>query len=377
MRFNIEKYLYERADELAFLTLKEDASFPIKAYSLPKEGLEIPLLNEELVKGIKEGNLEKEINMLSFINGMIFITGIDSKFKNNEEYKKILYAFDENIENYIGSLGVNEGNKKELLKSLIYFKALITLNDKNLNGLYNYALVCQDIAQIHNKNQCEDEMNDFLLEAVNTLEYITEIYPEFALSYYQLGYHYHNLKQYVKTKMTWDEALKLGVEEDVREEILAELNKIEYKIDYEIGYNNILQGEIQIGLDKLLPLVEEYSDWWNLLFFVGLAYRQLGNTSEAMRYFEKILILNPKQIDSLVEIGLCYATNGDFDKAIEYFIKALEIKEDSEIICNIGMAYLNKGNYEMAKNYIEKAYSLNPDDEITILCMNELRKNQL
>ncbi|MCT4509185.1 MAG: tetratricopeptide repeat protein [Tepidibacter sp.] len=374
MKFNIEKRLLVKTENLAFLSIKEDANIPVKGYTIPKEGIDVPILNDELVKGIKDKSAEESITLSSLANGMIYIIGIDSSFRYNEEYKKFLYAFDERIEEYIGYMGVKKANEKELTDALIYFKSVITLNNDNINGIYNYALVCQDIAKIHEKNKEEKLMNDFLLEALDKLETIVDIDPNFGLAYYHLGYHYYNQKQYIKTKITWDRALKCELDENTVMEIKNELKKIEDKVDYEEGYNLVLQGNPEEGLEKLLPLKEEYPDWWNLLFFIGLAYRQLGDINEAIKYFEKILMLNPTQIDSIVEIGLCYAATGNLEKSIEEFKKALEIKEDPEVMCNLGMAYLETGNLDEAKFYIEKAFTLNPEDEVTMACLNELKK---
>ncbi len=374
MKFNIEKHLLVKAENLAFLSIKDDAKLPLKGYSIPNEGMEAPILNEELVKGIKDRTAEEALTLSSLANGMIYIIGIDSKFRYNEEYKKFLYAFDERIEDYIGYMGVKKANEKELTDALIYFKSLITLNKNNINGLYNYALVCQDIAKIHEKNKEEEKMNDFLLEALDKLETIVDIESDFGLAYYQLGYHYYNQKQYVKTMITWEQALKCELDENSIMEIKNELKKIEGKVDYEEGYNLVLQGNAEEGLGKLLPLKDEYPDWWNLLFFIGLAYRQLGDINESINYFQKILILNPTQVDTIVEIGLCYAMTGNLEKSIEEFRKALDIKEDYEVMCNLGMAYLETGNLDEAKFYIEKAFTLNPDDQVTITCLNELKK---
>lgn len=374
MKFKIERHLLVKTENLAFLSIKDDAKLPLKGYAIPKGGIDAPILNEELVKGIKDRTAEESLTLSSLANGMIYIIGIDSNFKYNEEYKKFLYAFDERIEEYIGYMGVKKANEKELTDALIYFKALITLNKDNMNGLYNYALVCQDIGKIHEKNKEEEMMNDFLLEALDKLETIVDIEPNFGLAYYQLGYHYYNQKQYIKTKITWEQALKCELDENSVMEIKNELKKIEDKVDYEEGYNLVLEGNAEEGLEKLLPLKDEYPDWWNLLFFIGLAYRQLGDINESISHFEKILVINPTQVDTMVEIGLCYAATGNLEKSIEEFKKALDIKEDSEVMCNLGMAYLETGNLDEAKFYIENAFTLNPEDEVTIACLNELKK---
>ncbi|OPJ55165.1 tetratricopeptide repeat protein [Alkalithermobacter paradoxus] len=373
MKYRIDKYLLKKTQDLSFITIKSDADINLKGYKIPEDGIDVPILNDELIKNIK--NKSEPLTLAAIARGMIYIIGIDKDFKYNEEYKKFLYSFDEKIEDYIGYMGIKKSQDKELTEGLIYFKSLITLNPRNVNALYNYAVICQDIAKRYEKTKQTEIIEDYLLEALEKLELIIDIDEEFALAYYQLGYHYHNQKQYLKAKLTWEEGIKRGLDDDKCSEIKEQINKIQYKVDYEEGYNLVLQGQPEKGLEKLLPLVQDYSDWWNLLFFIGLAYRQLGNINEAMEYFEKILILNPNQGDTVAEIALCNGILGNYEKSIENYKKAIDIiGEDPELLCNLGMTYLQTRDLEKASEYINKAYDINPNDEITVACLNELRK---
>jgi tetratricopeptide (TPR) repeat protein len=375
MKFKIEKHIFKKTEELAFIRIKEDTELNLEGYNIPSDGLDVPIKNEVLVKGIKEGTAQNNLNLMSLADAMIYIIGIDHKFKYNEEYMKFLKALDDkiniDIEAYIGYMGRKKFEEGEMSDSLAYFKSLITMDNNNANGLYHYALVCQEIAKIHQKNGQEKEMNDFLLEALDKLEIILEIDPSFGPAFYQLGYHYYNQGQYIKAKLTWEQGLELNLDEESTMEIQEQLGKIQNKVQYEEGYNLVFQGKSEEGLEKLIPLVEEYPEWWNLLFIIGLAYKDMQDLGEAISYFEKILILKPQQVDTLMELGLCYSMI-DMEKTIEYFHKALDIKEDPEILCNLGMAYLNNGDVDIARDYIEKAYELNPEDEITVACMREL-----
>ena len=149
---------------------------------------------------------------------------------------------------------------------------------------------------------------------------------------------------------------------------------MDYKIQYEEGYNLVFHGKCEEGLEKLLPLEEDHPDWWNLLFMIGLAYKNMNEVEDAKKYFNKILTIKPHQVDTLVELGLCEAATYNMEKAIEYFETAAKIKDDPEILCNLGMAYLNNGELDDAIYYIERAYELDSEDEITIACLRELDK---
>lgn len=380
MDFKIEKYLLKKADELAFITIKHSGEFKLKSYEVPKGGLDVPIKNEVLVKGIKEKTAQDKLNSMSIADAMIYIIGIDSKFKNNAEYEKFLNALakdiDLDLKAYMGYMSRKYFEIGEHTDSLIYIKAFITMYPEDLDAMYNYAIVCQEIAKQYQKDMDDKAMNAFLLEAMAKLEKIIDVDENFALGYYHLGYHYYNQGQYLKTKLTWEEALRLGLDADLVAEIQDNLGKMDFKVQYEEGYTLVFQGKFKEGLEKLLPLEEEHMDWWNLLFMIALGYKGMGEIEQAKMYLEKILIIKPNQVDSIVELGLCEAYKNNLDKAIEYFEQAAKIKEDPEILCNLGMAYLNNGDIDDATYYIERAYELNPQDEITIACLRELGINK-
>ncbi|HGM3506789.1 TPA: tetratricopeptide repeat protein [Clostridioides difficile] len=380
MDFKIEKYLLKKADELAFITIKHGGEFKLKSYEVPKGGLDVPIKNEVLVKGIKEKTAQDKLNSMSIADAMIYIIGIDSKFKNNAEYEKFLNALakdiDLDLKAYMGYMSRKYFEIGEHTDSLIYIKAFITMYPEDLDAMYNYAIVCQEIAKQYQKDMDDKAMNAFLLEAMAKFEKIIDVDENFALGYYHLGYHYYNQGQYLKTKLTWEEALRLGLDADLVAEIQDNLGKMDFKVQYEEGYTLVFQGKFKEGLEKLLPLEEEHMDWWNLLFMIALGYKGMGEIEQAKMYLEKILIIKPNQVDSIVELGLCEAYKNNLDKAIEYFEQAAKIKEDPEILCNLGMAYLNNGDIDDATYYIERAYELNPQDEITIACLRELGINK-
>ncbi|HBG7539952.1 TPA: tetratricopeptide repeat protein [Clostridioides difficile] len=380
MDFKIEKYLLKKAEELAFITIKHGGEFKLKSYEVPKGGLDVPIKNEVLVKGIKEKTAQDKLNSMSMADAMIYIIGIDSKFKNNAEYEKFLNALSKDIDldlkSYMGYMSRKYFEIGEHTDSLIYIKAFITMYPDDLDAMYNYAIVCQEIAKQYQKDMDDKAMNAFLLEAMAKLEKVIDVDENFALGYYHLGYHYYNQGQYLKTKLTWEEALRLGLDADLVAEVQENLGKMDFKVQYEEGYTLVFQGKFKEGLEKLLPLEEEHMDWWNLLFMIALGYKGMDEIEQAKMYLEKILIIKPNQVDTIVELGLCEAYKNNLDKAIEYFEQAAKIKEDPEILCNLGMAYLNNGDIDDATYYIERAYELNPQDEITIACLRELGINK-
>ena len=49
MKFRSEKHVLRKAEELAFLRIKDNAEFNLKGYNFPSEGLDVPIKNDVLV----------------------------------------------------------------------------------------------------------------------------------------------------------------------------------------------------------------------------------------------------------------------------------------------------------------------------------------
>ena len=368
---NIEEFFINKANDLSFVELKDSANYNIKGFDLDTN-VPLPIIVYDLINEVKEKRAQEELKISSFINGMIYSLGTDKNFKYNERYKEILYRFNKNIEDYIlvSSMKLIEENKLD--DGLIFVRGLTNLNQDNKLGVFNYGLALERKAQeFYNKNK-NKEGKMFLKESTKSFEKALDLDENFPPAYYKLGYHYLNSNQFTKSSLMWEKFLELSEDENLNGEVNTNLIKIKDNVDYEDGCNDIFMGNPEEGLKKLSPLKDKYEDWWNLLFMIGLALRQLGMYKEAIEEFEKVLIINPNQIDTFNELGLCLANMGSFDTAIEKFTEGINLKEDYEILCNRGMTYLQMGEIEKASLDIEKAYEMNPEDEITKICKNQI-----
>ncbi len=365
----IQKYMKDRLNSIVFIELKKDASIADKRFNLLK-GISIPIHIKELTNPIKKGKTIEDISLATMAKGMISIIGLDSKFKYVPQYKEILHIFDEKIELYIGYKGIKLAEKKKFYDALVYFKALIELDENNINGLYNYARCCQDIARLESD---EEKIKDFTQEAMHLFEKIIEIYPDFAPAYYYLGFYYVNQRLFKKAQLTWEACLESGIDENRKQEVIIQLQKIEDDVQYEEGYLLILNEQSNLGIERLKPLLKKHPDKWNLLFFIGLGYRKLGQIKKAIRYFKKVLEIRPTQADTFNELGLCYSMINEFQKAEKCFLKVLRIKgENSEILCNLGIVYMDQYKINLAREALEKSIKIDPNDELTIQCLKKL-----
>ncbi len=369
---SVKEYLKQKTENLSFIELMKDSYVDINGYRLTSD-IPLPIIINELITEIKEGRAQEELKIKSFIEGIIYTLGVDSDFKYFDVYKKILYSYDKKIEDYILYKGLKFTEDKLLDDAIVYFSALVNINRENINGLYNYGFALEELAKRFFKNKDIKSGEIFINESARCFEDIIDIDPSFSISYYKLGFYYKNKKQFRKCKIIWEKFIETDDNEERINEIKQELIAIKDDIAYEEGYTEILCGKPYSGLEKLLPLQEKYSDWWNLLFMVGLAYRQTEQYIKAKEQFEMVLAMYPNQVDSLNELGLCLTLLDKLDEAIEKFTLAINLKpNDFEILCNRGMTYLQLGDLVKATLDIEKAYEINSEDEVTIACMKQL-----
>ena len=108
---------------------------------------------------------------------------------------------------------------------------------------------------------------------------------------------------------------------------------------------------------------------------IGYVYKNNGNLDKALEYYEKAIAISenilgkehPSTALSYNNIGLVYHSKGDYDKALEYYEKAKDIREKvlgkehpytASSYNNIGGVYDSKGDLDKALEYYEKALAI-------------------
>lgn len=105
------------------------------------------------------------------------------------------------------------------------------------------------------------------------------------------------------------------------------------------------------------------------------------NFDEALTILEKFLAQNPKAYQVQVLMGDCYREKGDFDKAIEFYTRAVEeAKADEKMgkevtvksLAAIGDIYLKKGDIEKAQAFFKQSIDTNPENETLAYNVGEI-----
>jgi tetratricopeptide (TPR) repeat protein len=92
------------------------------------------------------------------------------------------------------------------------------------------------------------------------------------------------------------------------------------------------------------------------LYYKALALDSLGNHTGALEYYDKVLAMDPHDVATLTNIGLILANQRNYTGAIKCYDKALAIDAcDSNALTEKGEALYNLGNYTGATSYHDKA----------------------
>lgn len=359
----VDSYFKKKTDKVTFLELKKDTIIGGKGFSLKKE-MPLPMKTDALINEIKEGNLEDEINLAFIIDGIIYLMGIDPNFPYMEDYKKFLYETSDRIHDYIFYQGIKAVENKDDDSGAIYFRALKHMDPKNVNGIFNYALILEEIGKKYFNMDMEDKAMEFIKSSTKELEAILDIDEKYPLAYYKLGYHYKFLGNFLKAKLIWSKYLTLDKDELRLQEVREELDLIEDDVAMETGLTYLYREEFHNSINIFENLLEKYDYMWELKYFLGVSYRGVGDLDNAIELFYEALDLNKEELDIYNELGICLLTVGKIKEAIDIFTEGIEnLGNDYKLIFNRGLCFLQMNELDKAYEDISMAASLNPNDK--------------
>lgn len=346
----IGRYLVPHLDEIIFDELS-DAYLAKAGIADILTDVPVPLRKSEL----------GGISTLTIAKCMAFVIGCDPEFKYKENYVSyIVRTFGEKFADALVAEGVEAADaKNDYDYACIMFRAAMQINPENAGAYYCYGRACKDAyetaaADLGVSEDAEEFVGRFKAEALEAFEVATLKDPTLAEAYYFLGYAYVNMGLYVKSKLTWEEYMKLTEEaasidetdekmqdesfaerikelRQIRKEIAARLESLEKPVEIEKGYNLVISGRYEEGIAALSEYKEsEFASWWPLWFYLGTAYAELGENEEAVSCFTEVLKYSPSHLETMEELVKLYEKLGDEEKAKKYADKAEIVKDNME-----------------------------------------------
>jgi len=98
-----------------------------------------------------------------------------------------------------------------------------------------------------------------------------------------------------------------------------------------------------------------------------------GFYDKAIENYKKYLTKDSKNVDVIIDMGVCYYQLGDFDSAIKTMEKGVSINPKHQIgNFNLGIVNSAKGNNLKSQEYFGKAVKIDPNSDIGIKAKNLL-----
>ncbi|MBF0379932.1 MAG: tetratricopeptide repeat protein [Magnetococcales bacterium] len=94
----------------------------------------------------------------------------------------------------------------------------------------------------------------------------------------------------------------------------------------------------------------------------GVALHKSGDLAQAIEWYEKVLVINPRHTMALSNIGLVAKDQGKLDYAVSCYKKALSINPKlSGVYNNLGLAQKEQGEHSQAVASYQKAIAIEPE----------------
>jgi protein O-mannosyl-transferase len=109
---------------------------------------------------------------------------------------------------------------------------------------------------------------------------------------------------------------------------------------------------------KAQQLLPDYSE---ANYLLARSYLYLQQNKEAEEYYLRTIQLEPGNVRSLNDLGVIYAGNNEYEKSLDYFIRAAAAdSSDSKSAENAAAIAYHLEKNELARTYFQKALKLNP-----------------
>lgn len=368
----IGKYFRKYLNKFVFAEFSDEFMKKSKAGDLMR-GVPIPLRKKE----IKEFAGGAGIDMLVLAENMAWVMGCDPHFKHTNDYVAILKKL-YNYKLYEGMMkeGRDAAERGDMDNACIHFRASLCMQYNYLHSMYSYARACR-VMYMNSHN--EEYVGRFKAESLDWFELLTETHPRFAPGYYYLGYTYLNMGLYSKADLAWKEFLRFSRNGKDKKEIRNRIKQISEPLQIEKGYNEILAGRYESGIQLLEPfLSSRFNDWWPLHYYLGIGYEMTGKRADAVSAFRKVLQINGSHLETMKELLAIYEEEGDkenikkYKNKIELIEKNMkeeqeqhikEIKEEDERLQTQEPALIDPEHIEIDEDDIKEC--IVPEEEKT------------
>jgi tetratricopeptide (TPR) repeat protein len=124
---------------------------------------------------------------------------------------------------------------------------------------------------------------------------------------------------------------------------------------FELYMNYLNSGQPAKALTLALSWITTEPEKWDGYYFAGLAYRAKNEFDKAIEYYLRALSLRPNESAIYLNLGVAYQLAEQYDRSVEALEKAIELDGYLTNAYNsLGLTYRLMGNYDKALEYYDR-----------------------
>ena len=355
----------KKLKNLVFIDLKEE--YHLEDVNLPV-GFSLPIKLDYLIEGIKEKELEEEINLEKIVEAMVYLLGIDSEFKYSKDYKEILKKLKIDLKNY-SMHKAYISQEEDPLDSYIFLKGYEEVAGEDPDIIFKEANILEALYnQIHEKEyEKSEKLLNFIIKKYNKVLNLDETY---SLAYYRLAYINLALGKFIKANMYFEKFINLSKDEELKDQVRKELEIIRNNVSFDSAKTYLSYGDYDKALNQLESISEDFNKDESFYYTYALSYYNIGDLDKAEEY-GKLSVEKKTTEENINLLATIYAGRQEFTRSIEIIELGLEEIEGSyPLNYNMGIIYLNMNEKEKGIEYLEKANKLNQNKELESFIKN-------
>lgn len=348
----------KKLKNIVFIDLKE--KYQVEDITLAP-GFSLPIKLDYIIEGLREKELEEEINLEKIVEAMVYLLGLDPDFKYTEKNKEVLGALKIDLKNYaMHKAFVNQGS--DPLDSYIFLRGYEEINKNDPDIIFKEANILE---AIYNKIKDDYEKSEKLLNIIiKKYNQVLNLDENYSLAYYRLAYINISLQKYIKANMYFEKFINLSDDYELKDEVRKEIEIIRDYVNFDSAKTYLSYGQYEKAINLLKDISEDFDKDENFYYLGALSYYNLGDFERAEE-FAKLSVDKNIFEENINLLSTLYAGKNEFDQAIDVLKMGLEKNENSyPLNYNLGIIYLNKKEKEKGIEYLNKANRIRANKDL-------------
>jgi len=139
--------------------------------------------------------------------------------------------------------------------------------------------------------------------------------------------------------------------------------------------NYFTNNKLRKGYKDIKKNLKVYVDSPDLHYYMGMYHSTQGNLEKARQYFFNAMELDPDFVEAKYNYAFLFHSQGKMDKARKLYEEILEKREDDiKTLNNLAVIYEQQGDIKDAEVLLKKALKIDPDYELSKRNLDRISK---